>query len=115
MQSDYPLLITLGTLIVLAPIIRSLLERIGVPALVGYIGLGYLNAGVKPLRVDGVIGSLGNVRAGRYALARPLFLFTDGWPEGAALEFIDYVLHPGAGQRVIERAGLIPMNAGVGR
>jgi phosphate transport system substrate-binding protein len=82
---------------------------------IGYIGLGYLNAGVKPLRVDGVIGSLGNVRAGRYALARPLFLFTDGWPEGAALEFIDYVLHPGAGQRVIERAGLIPLNAGVGR
>ena len=41
MQSDYPLLITLGTLIVLAPIIRSLLERIGVPALVGYIGLGF--------------------------------------------------------------------------
>lgn len=41
MQSDYPLLITLGTLIVLAPILRSLLERIGVPALVGYIGLGF--------------------------------------------------------------------------
>lgn len=41
MQSDYSLLITLGALIVLAPLVRSLLDRVGVPALVGYIGLGF--------------------------------------------------------------------------
>ena len=85
------------------------------PGAIGYIGLGYLNASVKPLRVDGVIGSLGNVRAGRYALARPLFLFTDGWPDGAALAFIDYVLSPDTGQRVIERAGLVPLAVCSGR
>ncbi len=76
---------------------------------IGYIGLAYLNANVKPLRVGGVMGSLGNVRAGRYALARPLFLFTRGWPSGVALDFIDYVLDPRSGQRVIERSGLVAL------
>ncbi len=76
---------------------------------IGYIGLAGLSAAVKPLRVDGVIGSLANVRAGRYPLARPLFLFTDGWPEGAALHFINFVLDPESGQREIREAGLLPL------
>jgi Kef-type K+ transport system membrane component KefB len=42
MQSDYPLLITLGALLILSPFVKSLMERIGVPALVGYILLGFL-------------------------------------------------------------------------
>lgn len=42
MQSEYPLLITLGVLLTLNPFIRSLLDRIGIPALVGYIVLGFL-------------------------------------------------------------------------
>jgi Kef-type K+ transport system membrane component KefB len=42
MQSDYSLLITLGTLIVLAPIIKSLSVNLRIPALVGYIAIGFL-------------------------------------------------------------------------
>jgi len=42
MQSEYPLLITLGALLILNPLIRGLSNRIGVPALVGYIILGFL-------------------------------------------------------------------------
>lgn len=76
---------------------------------IGYIGLGNLNANVRPLSVDGVMGSIKNVRSGAYPLSRSLFLFTNGWPDGATLEFIDYVLDPGRGQRVISRAGLIPV------
>ena len=42
MESEYPLLITLGVLLILSPFVKSLMERIGVPALVGYILLGFL-------------------------------------------------------------------------
>ncbi len=76
---------------------------------IGYIGLGHLNANVKPLRVNGVMGSLGNVRSGSYPLSRPLFLFTAGWPEGVVLDFINYALDPDRGQREVEEAGFIPL------
>ena len=36
MQSDYVILISLGALLILCPLIKSLMERIGVPALVVY-------------------------------------------------------------------------------
>ena len=42
MESGYPLLITLGCLLILSPLIKSLLVHLGVPALVGYICLGFL-------------------------------------------------------------------------
>jgi len=40
MHSEYPVLITLGALLVLNPLVKGLLERIGIPALIGYILLG---------------------------------------------------------------------------
>ena len=42
MQAEYPLLITLGALLILGPLFRGLLERLGVPALIGYVALGAL-------------------------------------------------------------------------
>jgi len=42
MQTEYLTLITLGILLILCPFVKNLMERIGVPALVGYILLGFL-------------------------------------------------------------------------
>jgi len=42
MQSEYALLITLGALLILSPLVKSLMERLGVPPLIGYIALGFL-------------------------------------------------------------------------
>jgi len=42
MESGYPLLITLGCLLILSPLIKSFLVHLGIPALVGYICLGFL-------------------------------------------------------------------------
>lgn len=42
MQTEYLTLITLGALLILSPFVKSLMERIGVPALVGYILIGFL-------------------------------------------------------------------------
>ena len=80
------------------------------PGAIGYVGLSHLNARIKPLRVDGVMGSTFSLKRGVYPLSRPLFLFTDGWPQGRTLEFINFVLDPSAGQAIISRAGYIPLN-----
>jgi Kef-type K+ transport system membrane component KefB len=42
MQNDSVLLITLGALLMLSPLVRSLIGRISLPAPVGYIALGFL-------------------------------------------------------------------------
>ncbi len=80
------------------------------PGAIGYIGLSYLNARVKPLKVDGVMGSTRTLLNGTYPISRPLFLFTNGWPNGRALDFINFALNPKQGQKLIERAGYIPLN-----
>ncbi|MDX1734176.1 MAG: PstS family phosphate ABC transporter substrate-binding protein, partial [Halioglobus sp.] len=77
---------------------------------IGYIGLASLNASVKPLRVDGVMGSIRNVHSGSYPLGRPLFLFTAGWPADGVLEFINFAVNPSTGQRVVEAAGFVPLH-----
>lgn len=91
-----------------AEVVRAVSVRAGA---VGYISLGHLSASVKPLRVDGVMGSLNTVRNGRYALSRPLFMFTRGWPEGVTLQFINYALNPDRGQAIARKMGFIPAYA----
>ena len=76
---------------------------------IGYIGIGYLNIRVKPLSINGESGSVRNVKNGNYLLSRPLFLVTRDWPKGQTLEFIDYILHPEKGQRLIDESGYMPL------
>lgn len=42
MQAEYQILIALGALLILSPLMKSLMERLGIPAMVGYIILGLL-------------------------------------------------------------------------
>ena len=89
-----------------ADVIREVANN---PGAIGYIGLGYLSANVKPLRVDGVIGSQQTLLDGTYPIHRPLFMFTNGWPSGKTLEFINFVLDANRGQVLIEEADYVPL------
>ncbi|MCL0106055.1 phosphate ABC transporter substrate-binding protein PstS family protein, partial [Thermodesulfovibrionales bacterium] len=80
----------------------------GAPAAIGYIALGFLSPKVRGLVIDGVAPTVENVAAGNYPIGRSLFLYTDGKPEGAAKEFINFVLSP-EGQLVVARAGFVPL------
>jgi phosphate transport system substrate-binding protein len=75
---------------------------------IGFISLGQLSAAVKPLSVDGVMGSLHSARSGSYVLSRSLYMFTRGWPSGRTLEFINYALNPQWGQHLVEQSGFVP-------
>ncbi len=76
---------------------------------IGYIGLGYLDKSVKGLKVDGVMGSESTTLDGTYPISRALFMFTDGWPKGDTLDFINYVKHPQKGQKHVSKAGYVPL------
>ncbi len=76
---------------------------------IGYIGLGYMNKDIKALTVNGIKGSEETTLNGTYPISRPLYMFTNGWPKGDILDFINYVLHPQKGQKYISDAGYVPL------
>lgn len=75
---------------------------------IGYEGMGYVNKSVKTVAVDGVPASAEAARNGKYPLARYLFMFTAGWPEGEILAFINY-MHSPAGQKIVADTGFVPL------
>ena len=76
---------------------------------VGYIGLGYMNDEVKALTVNNVVGSSKTTLDGTFPISRPLYMFTNKWPTGDISKFINYVLHPDKGQKIVEEAGFVPL------
>ena len=79
------------------------------PHALGYIGIGYLNSSVKGLKVDGVQGTTETTLNGSYPISRPLFMFTNGWPKGDTLNFVNYMLNPNQGQKFVAEAGYVPL------
>jgi phosphate transport system substrate-binding protein len=73
---------------------------------IGYVGLGYLSSSVKAVTVDGVMVSKETVLTGAYPVGRPLFMYTNGKPQGLAKDFIDYILSP-EGQKLVEEEGFV--------
>jgi phosphate transport system substrate-binding protein len=80
------------------------------PAAIGYVGLGFVDRSVKPLEIDGVIPDMNTISSGIYPIARPLFMFTNGYPKlGTHLHrFITLYLSP-RGQEIVEEIGFIPV------
>jgi phosphate transport system substrate-binding protein len=76
---------------------------------IGYIGLGYLDNSVKGLMVNRIKGSEETALNGSYPIHRALYMFTDGWPKGDTLNFINFVLHPQKGQKYIREEGFVPL------
>jgi len=75
---------------------------------IGYIGLGYENATIKPIDVDGQTASVDTVLDGSYPLSRPLNMISDGEPAGVFKAYVDWILSP-AGQKVVADQGFVPL------
>lgn len=78
------------------------------PGAIGYIGLGYLSPKVKSLKVNGVEPTKENVVNGSYVLARKLFMYTKGEPEGIIKQFVDFILSSD-GQKLVDKAGFVAL------
>lgn len=76
------------------------------PNAIGYVGLGYLTPSVKAVDVNGVKASKETVLTGKYPVSRPLFMYTNGTPQGLTKNFIDFILSP-EGQKLVEEEGFV--------
>ncbi len=56
--------------------------------------------------LEGVTPTLENVASTKYPMTRPLFMITDGKPQGAVKEYIDYVVSP-EGQKLLPPHGYL--------
>ncbi|KEG37913.1 phosphate ABC transporter substrate-binding protein [Streptomyces althioticus] len=64
--------------------------------------------GLAAVTLDGIEPSPENIASGKYPMARPLYLITDGEPEGSAKKFIDYILSP-KGQKLMTKHGYLTL------
>jgi phosphate transport system substrate-binding protein len=80
------------------------------PGAIGYAGLGFVDATVKALEIEGVAPSADTALDGTYKLSRPLFMYTNGEPKpGTHLaNFIALAKTP-KGREIIEEIGFIPV------
>ncbi len=80
---------------------------------IGYVGLGYVNSSVKPVKIrkdsasPAVEAGVATVISGDYPLARPLFEYTAGEPAGLVKQWMDWVMGP-EGQDIVKRLDFVP-------
>jgi len=86
------------------------------PCAIGYSGLAYATEEVKMPCImkeegaDCVAPSVATASDSTYPIARPLFMYTNGDPQGAVKEYEDWI-HSDAGQCILLKKGYAPMRA----
>ena len=77
---------------------------------IGYVGIGFLDRNVKAVKVDGILPSRQTIASGVYPVARPLFMFTNGYPELGSMvhKFCTFYLTE-KGQELVEARGFVPL------
>ncbi len=75
---------------------------------IAYVGLGFADSSVKALSVDGILPTPQTVAAGKYPIARPLYMFTNGSPKmGSHLfNFVTLCLTP-EGREIVTDLGFV--------
>lgn len=76
------------------------------PGAIGYIGLGYLTSDVKAVTVEDVECSVQTVLSGKYPISRPLFMYTNGKPQGMVKQYLEFVKGP-EGQKLVQEQGFV--------
>jgi len=82
------------------------------PNAIGYAGLGFVDKTVKALSVNGIYPTRKTVSTGKYPIARPLFMFTNGYPKMGSHIYQFVTIHlTKQGQEMVERIGFVPVTA----
>ncbi|HSA99661.1 MAG TPA: phosphate ABC transporter substrate-binding protein [Anaerolineales bacterium] len=85
------------------------------PNAIGYDGLGYVPKDLKMIAIaerEGgayVLPSIPTVNDKTYAIARDLYMYTDGEPTGTVKEYLDWILSAQA-QEIVAELGFVPVN-----
>ncbi len=89
-------------------------EVAGNPSAIGYYGMGYISAKQKPVTIakdeksEYVEPTIENVVNNKYPISRPLFLYTNGTPQGLVKKFVDFALSE-EGQDIVLATDFVPI------
>ncbi|MFA5116091.1 MAG: phosphate ABC transporter substrate-binding protein [Candidatus Omnitrophota bacterium] len=89
-------------------------EVAGNKAAIGYYGMGYVSLKQKAVSVardeksEYVLPTIDNVISGKYPISRPLFLYTNGEPQGEIKKFVDFTLSK-EGQEIVLKTDFVPV------
>jgi phosphate transport system substrate-binding protein len=84
------------------------------PNALGYVGMGFVNNRIKVISIavdensKYIYPTPDTVIDGSYPISRPLYLYTNGKPEGIIEMFIDYALS-GVGQKIVSDTDFVPI------
>ncbi len=84
------------------------------PNAIGYDGLGYVTPDMKVIAVGlgpqgpFILPSAETVNAGLYPIARDLYAYTNGKPQGAVAAYLEWLLTPEA-QAIVTQLGFVPV------
>lgn len=85
------------------------------PNAIGYDGLGYVPKDLKMIAIAKeaggayVLPSIATVNDKSYAIARDLYMYTNGEPTGIVKEYLDWILSDEA-QQIVADLGFVPVN-----
>lgn len=85
------------------------------PNAIGYDGLGYVPDDLKMIAIaeeEGgayVLPSIPTVNDKTYPIARDLYMYTNGQPEGTLKEYLDWIMS-GTAQEIVAELGFVPVN-----
>src|SRR5687767_11265137 len=83
------------------------------PNAIGYDGLGYVPKDLKTIAIANEVGgayvlpSIATVNDKSYAIARDLYMYTNGEPTGIVKDYLDWILAPEA-QDIVAELGFVP-------
>lgn len=84
------------------------------PNAIGYDGLGYVPHDLKTIAIAPnagdayILPSIATVNDNSYPIARDLYMYTAGLPEGSVAEYLDWILSPEA-QQIVADLGFVPV------
>lgn len=86
------------------------------PNAIGYDGLGYVTPDVKVIAIarakdgDFILPSANTVNDNTYPIARDLYMYTSGQPQGAVKTYLDWIFAPEA-QQIVTQLGFVPLQS----
>lgn len=77
---------------------------------IGYVGVGFVQPGIKAIEVNGIPVNTRTIRSGRYPIARPLFFYTNAFPQMGtpAYDFVTFQFSE-KGQEIVLAKGYVPV------
>jgi len=75
---------------------------------IAYLGLGYVDKNVKPIKIEDVPATVATVKSKTYPIARAVYWYVNENIDGIGKKLIDYMLSD-KGQKIVVKEGFVPI------